>query len=72
MMFTGVPNLLSIFGNFRASSTLRVDPLGDFVCRLLAYIQQKSASRVAVATRPSARDMPLRSWMDPHNSIRTT
>ncbi|MEI4861503.1 FAD-containing monooxygenase EthA, partial [Klebsiella pneumoniae] len=32
MMFTGVPNLVWIFGYFRASWTLRVDLIGDFVC----------------------------------------
>jgi cation diffusion facilitator CzcD-associated flavoprotein CzcO len=35
MMFTGVPNMLWVFGYFRASWTLRVDLLADFVCRLL-------------------------------------
>ncbi|MDH3685750.1 MAG: NAD(P)/FAD-dependent oxidoreductase, partial [Myxococcales bacterium] len=38
MMFTGVPNMLWIFGYFRASWTLRVDLLGDFVCRLLNHM----------------------------------
>src|SRR4051794_30265924 len=36
MMFTGVPNLVWVFGYFRASWTLRVDLVADFVCRLLA------------------------------------
>ena len=36
MMFTGVPNLVWVFGYFRASWTLRVDLVGDLVCRLLS------------------------------------
>ncbi|MBW2400808.1 MAG: NAD(P)/FAD-dependent oxidoreductase, partial [Deltaproteobacteria bacterium] len=43
MMFTGVPNMLWIFGYFRASWTLRVDLLGDFVCRLLNHMEEKGA-----------------------------
>ena len=30
LMFTGVPNLLQVFGYFRSSYTLRVDLIGDF------------------------------------------
>src|SRR5690606_4338811 len=67
MMFTGVPNLLWIFGYFRASWTLRVDLLCDFVCRLLAHMEAKGAQRVAVALRPEDRDMPLLPWIDPEN-----
>ena len=36
MMFTGVPNMVWVFGYFRASWTLRTDLVADFVCRLLA------------------------------------
>jgi cation diffusion facilitator CzcD-associated flavoprotein CzcO len=67
MMFTGVPNLLWIFGYFRASWTLRVDLLCDFVCRLLAHMEKKGAQRVTVALRPEDRDMPLLPWIDPEN-----
>lgn len=67
MMFTGVPNLVWIFGYFRASWTLRVDILGDFVCRLLKHMQKKGAKKVEVVLRPEDRDMPILSWMDPEN-----
>ena len=39
MMFTGVPNLVWVFGYFRASWTLRVDLVADFVCRLLNHMK---------------------------------
>lgn len=67
MMFTGIPNLLWIFGYFRASWTLRVDLLGDFVCRLLKRMDEKGAKRVSVRLRPEDADMPLLPWMDPEN-----
>ena len=67
MMFTGVPNLLWIFGYFRASWTLRVDLLGDFVCRLLNHMEEKGFKKVTTALRAEDKDMPLHSWMDPEN-----
>ena len=67
MMFTGVPNLLWIFGYFRASWTLRADLLADFVCRLLNHMDAKGASRVDVALRPEDEDMPRLPWIDPEN-----
>jgi cation diffusion facilitator CzcD-associated flavoprotein CzcO len=67
MMFTGVPNLVWVFGYFRASWTLRVDLLGDFVVRLLRHMQEKGAKRVMPQLRPEDADMPLGDWMDPEN-----
>jgi len=67
MMFTGVPNMLWIFGYFRASWTLRVDLLGDFVCRLLQHMEATGAKRVVPVPRPEDEDMPRQSWIDPDN-----
>ncbi len=67
MMFTGVPNMLWIFGYFRASWTLRVDLLGDFICRLLNHMKKRGAKRVEVQLRPEDKDMQLHSWIDPEN-----
>ncbi len=64
MMFTGVPNMLWIFGYFRASWTLRVDLLSDFLCRLLKHMKAKGASKVSVALRPEDQDMRLMPWID--------
>jgi monooxygenase len=63
MMFTGVPNLVWVMGYFRASWTLRVDMLGDFVCRLLNRMDARGARRVEVALRPEDADMPLLPWI---------
>jgi cation diffusion facilitator CzcD-associated flavoprotein CzcO len=67
MMFTGVPNLVWIFGYFRASWTLRVDLIGDFVCRLLAHMDELGAHSVVPALRDEDADMPRLSWIDPDN-----
>ena len=67
MMFTGVPNLVWVFGYFRASWTLRADLVGDFVCRLLNHMQAKGAKKVEVALRPEDEGMTLGSWIDPEN-----
>ena len=65
MMFTGVPNLAWVFGYFRASWTLRVDLVGDFVCRLLKHMQARGVDRVTPALRPQDADMSLLPWIDP-------
>jgi len=64
MMFTGVPNMLWIFGYFRASWTLRVDLLADFVCRLLKHMDDKDATKVSVALRAEDENMALLPWID--------
>lgn len=67
MMFTGVPNLVWVMGYFRASWTLRVDLVADFVCRLLDHMDARGAKQVEVALRPEDRDMPLLPWIDSGN-----
>jgi cation diffusion facilitator CzcD-associated flavoprotein CzcO len=67
MMFTGVPNLAWIFGYFRASWTLRVDLMGDFICRMLRHMEAKGARRVTPRLRPEDADMPIGMWMDEDN-----
>lgn len=67
MMFTGVPNMVWVMGYFRASWTLRVDMLGDFVCNLLNHMDAHGAHRVEVALRDADKDMPLSDWIEPDN-----
>ena len=66
-MFTGVPNLIWVFGYFRASWTPRSELIADFVCRLLRHMQQTGAKSVEPALRPSERDMPQLRWIDDEN-----
>jgi cation diffusion facilitator CzcD-associated flavoprotein CzcO len=64
MMFTGLPNFLWVFGYFRASWTLRVDLLGDFVCRLLAHMDALGKKEVQVRLSPQEQAMPHLPWME--------
>lgn len=67
MMFTGVPNLLWVFGYFRASWTLRADLIADLVCRLLDTMGERGATKVVPELRPEDADMVIGSWVDPDN-----
>jgi len=67
MMFTGVPNMVWVFGYFRASWTLRADLVSDFVCRLLNHMDATGARQVEVALRPEDADMKLLPWIDAEN-----
>jgi cation diffusion facilitator CzcD-associated flavoprotein CzcO len=67
MMFTGVPNMVWVFGYFRASWTLRADLISDFVARLLHHMRELGVTRVTPALRPQDADMPILPWIDPEN-----
>ena len=67
MMFTGVPNLAWILGYFRASWTLRVDLVADFVCKLLNSMEAKQQRSVTVELRPHERDGERLPWIAPDN-----
>ncbi len=67
MMFTGVPNMLWVFGYLRASWTLRADLLGDFVCRLLPHMDERGAHRVTPRLRFDEVDLPRLDWIDAEN-----
>lgn len=63
MMFTGVPNMVWVFGYFRAAWTLRADLIGDFVCRLLAHMDDKGVSVVTPQLLPDEEQLPRLPWI---------
>ena len=63
-MFTGVPNLLWVFGYLRASWTLRVDLLGDFVCRLLDHMKARGSTVVVPKLRMQDQTMACKPWIE--------
>ena len=67
MMFTGVPNLVWVFGYLRASWTLRADLVAGFVCRLLQHMQEQGMRKVVPQLRREDRDMPRLPWIEPEN-----
>lgn len=64
IMFTDVPNMAWVMGYFRASWTLRVDLLGDFVCRLLKHMDDKNVAQVTMTLREDDSAMELLPWID--------
>lgn len=67
MMFTGVPNMLWVFGYFRASWTLRADLISDFVCRLLKHMAALDVGTVVPELRDEDQEMGLLPWVEPEN-----
>lgn len=67
MMFTGVPNLVWVFGYLRASWTLRADLVADFIVRLLGHMKAQGVEMVVPALRPEDADMALEPWIAPDN-----
>lgn len=67
MMFTGVPNLVWVFGYFRASWTLRVELIAEFVCRLLKHMGEIGARKVTVRVPQEYDGLPHLPWIDPEN-----
>lgn len=65
MMFTGVPNMAWVFGYWRASWTLRVDIVADFICKLLGHMDAVGARKVEVAFRDQDAGMALLPWIEP-------
>lgn len=66
-MFTGIPNMMWVFGYFRASWTLRADLIADLVCRMLTTMDERGAAVVTPALRDEDSDMGLLPWVDPEN-----
>jgi len=64
LMWEGVPNLAWIMGYFRASWTLRVDLVGDFVCRLLNRMRTEHFSSVQAQLRDDERSLPQLPWVE--------
>ncbi|MFT3732158.1 MAG: NAD(P)/FAD-dependent oxidoreductase [Hyphomicrobium sp.] len=67
MMFTGVPNLVWVFGYFRSSWTLRVELIAEFVCRLLNHMRAIGKEMVTTELRPQDKDEPQLPWIDDDN-----
>ena len=67
MMLTGMPNLVFVFGYFRASWTLRADLVADFTCRLLDHMERIGASVVSVALKPQDFGMETSSFVSDEN-----
>jgi monooxygenase len=59
LMLSGVPNFVFTVGYTNASWTLKVDLVGAFTCRLLAYMAEHAYRSVTAIRDPSVRETPL-------------
>jgi cation diffusion facilitator CzcD-associated flavoprotein CzcO len=67
MMFTGVPNMVWVFGYFRASLTLRVEMIAEVTCRILNHMDQACVRSVTVEIPDHLRSLPHLPWVDLEN-----
>ena len=61
IMYSGIPNLVSVFGYTNASWTLRADLISQFAVRVLGYMKEGGYTR-AVPLAPEG--MPRRPYLD--------
>lgn len=61
MMFSGVPNMASVFGYINASWTLRADLISEYTCRLLNHMDDTGQP---IATPIAPPGMTPRPWID--------
>ncbi len=65
MMFTDVPNLVWVFGYFRAAWTLRADLISAYVCRVLRYMDEHNLRIVLPQLRPEDQSDEVKDWITP-------
>ncbi|MEM0952822.1 MAG: NAD(P)/FAD-dependent oxidoreductase [Pseudomonadota bacterium] len=63
VMFSGIPNLVSIFGYINASWTLRADLTAEFSCRLLKALKHRGAASVTPTLRQQDLNMVPKNWI---------
>ena len=59
LMLTGVPNFVFTVGYTNASWTLKVDLVGEFVCRLLGHLRAGGYRSVVPVRDPSVGELPF-------------
>lgn len=66
--YCGVPNLVSSFGYFNASWTMKVDLTADYLCRLIHYMDKTGATICAPSMPPAAGPEADASWIEGFSS----
>ena len=61
MMFSDVPNLISVFGYLNASWTLKADLTSEYACRLINYMDRKDYAQATPRKHEAVGEAP---WMD--------
>ena len=65
IMFSGIPNMASVFGYLRTSWTMRADLISGFVCRLLAHMDELGASVCTPTIAEADLDMERKPMISP-------
>lgn len=68
MMFSDVPNLVSIFGYINASWTLRADLVADYTCRLINHMTESSFRQCTPRLTGQYRGMKAKPWIENFSS----
>ena len=68
VMYSSVPNMVSVFGYVNASWTLRADLICEFVCRLLKHMDERGVRQVAPYLRPEDQQMQSQNWVEDFSS----
>lgn len=68
MMFSDVPNLISIFGYINASWTLRADIVADYACRLINHMTASKSRQCTPRLRGQYQNMPAKAWIENFSS----
>lgn len=64
MMYSGLPNLVSVFGYINASWTLRADIVSRWFCALIRHMDGAGAGSVTPELEEGLPAMAPRSWID--------
>ncbi|QBF29735.1 NAD(P)/FAD-dependent oxidoreductase [Thalassococcus sp. S3] len=66
--YSGVPNMISSFGYFNASWTMRVELIAEYICRLIKRLDADGADAFTPVLDPKDADMVPRPWIDGFSS----
>jgi cation diffusion facilitator CzcD-associated flavoprotein CzcO len=59
MMYSDIPNMANVFGYTNASWTLKADLTSEFLCRLIAYMDNQGYAQVTPRVRGDIKDAPF-------------
>ena len=68
IMYSNVPNLVSIFGYVNASWTLRADLISEYTCRLIAHMDKTGCRQCTPRLRDEDLNMPERPYIEGFSS----
>jgi monooxygenase len=68
MMYSNVPNLVSVFGYINASWTLRADLIAEYICRIINHMDKTSSPQCTPRLRDEEQNMTARPLVENFSS----